>query len=232
MVRLLCLMKIKLFSLFIPLFYLLSCSGRHQPKNEINMTLNQTEDAKKLSQDSSETDTITFGAGCFWCVEAVFQRVNGVISVKSGYCGGHVKNPAYREVCEGTTGHAEVCLIVFNPKQVSVETLLSVFWQTHDPTTLNRQGNDVGTQYRSAIFYHDENQKMLAHKFRDDLNKSAAFDKPIVTEISPFSIFYPAEDYHQNYYNQNTEQPYCSYIIAPKLDKFKKVFKQYLKEAH
>jgi peptide-methionine (S)-S-oxide reductase len=206
--------------------------GGNNPAN--NKTMNTSNPVSPGSQANPEmkTDTITFGAGCFWCVEAVFQQVKGVIKVTSGYSGGQVKNPAYREVCEGTTGHAEVCQLVFDPSVVSVETLLSVFWQTHDPTTLNRQGNDVGTQYRSVIFYHNENQKMLALKYKEELNKSKAFDRPVVTEIQPFSVFYPAEDYHQNYFNQNGEQPYCSYIIAPKVEKFRKVFKQYLKEAH
>jgi len=218
--------------LLFPLFSLFSCMGGNNPAN--NKAMNTSNPVLPGSQANAamETDTITFGAGCFWCVEAVFQQVKGVIKVTSGYSGGQVKNPAYREVCEGTTGHAEVCQLVFDPSVVSVETLLSVFWQTHDPTTLNRQGNDVGTQYRSVIFYHNENQKMLALKYKEELNKSKAFDRPVVTEIQPFSVFYPAEDYHQNYFNQNGEQPYCSYIIAPKVEKFRKVFKQYLKEAH
>jgi peptide-methionine (S)-S-oxide reductase len=220
---------------FFPLFFLFSCSGV-QSSNPDSKPMIPSDSGKSSSASSissaQNTDTITFGAGCFWCVEAVFQRLKGVLKVTSGYSGGHVKNPAYREVCEGTTGHAEVCQIVFDPAIISVETLLSVFWQTHDPTTLNRQGNDVGTQYRSAIFYHNETQRMLALKYKEELNKSKAFSKPIVTEIQPFTVFYAAEDYHQNYFNQNGEQPYCSYIIAPKLDKFQKVFKQYLKEAY
>lgn len=227
-----CRMRNNLLLLLFPLFSLFSCMGGNNPAN--NKTMNTSHPVSPGSQANPEmkTDTITFGAGCFWCVEAVFQQVKGVIKVTSGYSGGQVKNPAYREVCEGITGHAEVCQLVFDPSVVSVETLLSVFWQTHDPTTLNRQGNDVGTQYRSVIFYHNENQKMLALKYKDELNRSKAFDRPVVTEIQPFSVFYPAEDYHQNYFNQNGEQPYCSYIIAPKVEKFRKVFKQYLKEAH
>ena len=175
-------------------------------------------------------ETATFGAGCFWCVEAVFQNLKGVESVISGYSGGHIKNPAYREVCNGNTGHAEVAQITYDPKVTSFAELLEVFWQTHDPTTLNRQGNDVGTQYRSAIFYHNDEQKEIAEKYKQELEASGAFDAPIVTEISPLTNFYPAEDYHQNYFNQNPSQPYCSMVVRPKVDKFKKVFKDKLKE--
>jgi peptide-methionine (S)-S-oxide reductase len=164
------------------------------------------------------------GAGCFWCVEAVFQRVPGVKQIVSGYSGGSVVNPTYTEICEGTTGHAEVIRLIYNPQEVSFETLLSVFWQTHNPTTLNRQGNDIGTQYRSAIFYLNETQKTIAEKIKNDLNASGAFSDPIVTEITPYTNFYEAEAYHQNYYNQNSSQGYCQYVIAPKLEKFEKVF--------
>ena len=171
----------------------------------------------------------TFGAGCFWCIEAVFQDLKGVESVESGYSGGHVKNPSYKEICNGTTGHAEVARITYDPKVVSFDELLEVFWQTHDPTTLNRQGNDVGTQYRSAIFYHNEDQKRLAEGYKAELDKSGAWDKPIVTEISKLVNYYPAEDYHQNYYNNNPSAAYCVYVIQPKVEKFKKVFKDKLK---
>lgn len=174
--------------------------------------------------DTIQTEQAIFGAGCFWCVEAVFQRVPGVVKVESGYSGGSIKNPTYREVCSGLTGHAEVCKLTYNPAQVSFETLLAVFWQTHDPTTLNRQGADVGTQYRSAIFYTSEKQKELAEKYKAELSASGAFKDPIVTEISPLANYYPAEDYHQDYYNQNSSQPYCQFVIAPKLEKFEKVF--------
>lgn len=177
----------------------------------------------------NRSDTITLGAGCFWCVEAVFQNLKGVQKVTSGYSGGTVKNPSYKEVCAGTTGHAEVCQIVYDPKVLSFPEILEVFWKTHDPTTLNRQSNDVGTQYRSAIFYHTEEQRKLAEEYKEKVNKSGAYDHPIVTEIVPFKNFYPAEDYHQNYFNQNGEQPYCQYVIQPKVDKFKKVFKDKLK---
>ena len=188
---------------------------------------------KPISMDQKETtkstDTATFGEGCFWCVEAAFQQLNGVISVSSGYSGGQVKNPSYKEVCTGSTGHAEVCQIVFNPQLISYADLLQVFWATHDPTTLNRQGNDIGTQYRSVIFYHNEDQKQLAEKYKKELDAAGAYSAPIVTEISPYSVFYKAEDYHQNYYNENGEQPYCQIVIKPKLDKFEKVFKAKLK---
>ncbi|MBL0048556.1 MAG: peptide-methionine (S)-S-oxide reductase MsrA [Bacteroidetes bacterium] len=185
--------------------------------------------SKPLQTINKTMDTATFGAGCFWCVEAVFQNLKGVVSLESGFSGGHVKNPAYREVCEGTTGHAEVCQIVYNPKEISYAELLEVFWQTHDPTQLNRQGNDEGTQYRSAIFYHSEAQKEEAEKYKRELNASGAWSKPIVTEIAPFTVFYKANEYHQNYYNQNGDAPYCQYVIQPKVDKFKKVFKDKLK---
>lgn len=178
----------------------------------------------KTTMSSIITDTATFGAGCFWCVEAQFQLLDGVLSIKSGFMGGHIKNPAYREVCMGTTGHAEVCQIVFDSTKISYDELLAAFWQSHDPTQLNRQGNDVGTQYRSVIFYHDEEQKKLAEKYKLELNNSGAWSQPIVTEISPASAFYVADDYHQNYFNLNGDQPYCSYVIQPKVEKFKKVF--------
>ncbi len=168
----------------------------------------------------------TFGSGCFWCTEAIFQNVKGVHSVVSGFSGGHVKNPAYREVVTGRTGHAEVIHVTYDPAVISYEELLEIFWQTHDPTTLNRQGNDVGTQYRSAIFYHNEAQRQLAEEYKARLDKSGAFADPIVTEISPFNAFYPAEDYHQNYFNLNGEQPYCAFLIRPKVEKFKQVFKE------
>lgn len=180
-------------------------------------------------QNSKSVDTATFGAGCFWCVEAVFQELKGVISVKSGYMGGKIKNPTYREVCSGLTGHAEVCQIVYDPKVISYKELLEAFWQTHDPTTLNRQGADVGTQYRSVVFYHNDDQKSEAEFYKAKLNQEKAFEKDVVTEISAASAFYVAEDYHQNYYNENGEAPYCQFVIAPKLEKFKKAFANKLK---
>lgn len=171
----------------------------------------------------------TFGSGCFWCTEAFFQDVDGVEKVVSGYMGGQVKNPTYKEVCSGLTGHAEVLQVTFNPEEVGYDELLEIFWKTHDPTTVNRQGNDVGTQYRSAIFYHNDEQKQMADRYKEQLNAAEAFDQPIVTEITPASVFYKAEDYHQNYYNLNGDAPYCAYVIKPKVEKFKKVFKEKLK---
>jgi peptide-methionine (S)-S-oxide reductase len=180
---------------------------------------------------NQETDTAYLAAGCFWCIEAIFQQLDGVISVASGYTAGTLKNPTYKEVCSGTTGHAEAARIVFDPSKISFDELLEVFWKTHDPTTLNRQGADVGSQYRSGIYYTSENQKTIASKYKTELNTSGAFDKPIVTEIVPFDgVFYVAEDYHQNYYNQNGEQGYCRMVIQPKVEKFKKVFPDKLKK--
>ncbi len=171
----------------------------------------------------------TFGNGCFWCTEAIFQNIDGVIKVESGYSGGKVKDPTYKEVCSGLTGHAEVIQLTYDPKKVTFEELLEVFWETHDPTTLNRQGNDEGTQYRSVVFYHNEGQQQLAETYKKKLDDSGAFEDPIVTEITPAPKFYKAEDYHQNYYNLNGNAPYCSLIIRPKLEKFKKVFAEKLK---
>ncbi len=178
---------------------------------------------------NAKTDTATFGTGCFWCTEAVFQELEGVLKVTSGYSGGHVANPSYEQVCEKTTGHAEVCQIVFDPAKISFDELLEVFWKTHDPTTLNRQGNDVGPQYRSVVFYHNAVQQQKAEHYKEELNKSAAFASPIVTAIEPYKNFYSAEKYHQNYYNSNGSQPYCYYVIRPKLEKFEKVFKSKLR---
>ncbi len=191
---------------------------------------NSVTELKNTKSMNTTIDTATFGAGCFWCVEAVFQRLNGVLSLKSGYSGGHIKNPSYREVCMGVTGHAEVAQIVFDPSKISFDELLEVFWKTHDPTTLNQQGADRGTQYRSAIFYHTPEQKATAEKYKTELNKSGAFSAPVVTEITAFEKFYPAEDYHQNYFNQNGSEGYCRYVIQPKVEKFEKVFKDKLKK--
>jgi len=177
----------------------------------------------------SQVEKATFGGGCFWCTEAQFQYLDGVVKVESGYAGGTVANPTYEEVCTGTTGHAEVIQVTYDPSKVSYEELLQAFWQSHDPTQLNRQGNDVGTQYRSVIFYHNEDQHKKAEYYKQKLQESGAYDKPVVTEIAPLTNFYAAEDYHQNYYNQNGSQPYCTYVIKPKLEKFKKAFKDKLK---
>jgi len=176
-----------------------------------------------------QNELATFGSGCFWCTEAFFQRLKGVEKVESGYSGGKIRNPSYREVCTGTTGHAEVIHVSFDPDQLSFEELLEVFFSTHDPTTLNKQGADTGTQYRSVIFYHSEDQKKSAEEFKKQLDASGKFTKPIVTEISPFNEFFPAENYHQEYFNRNGEAPYCQFVIAPKLEKFKNGFKEKMK---
>lgn len=175
-------------------------------------------------------ETAILGNGCFWCTEAIFQQLEGVISVQSGYSGGHVENPTYEEVCEKTTGHAEAIKVVYDPSKISFDELLEVFWQTHDPTTLNRQGNDVGPQYRSVIFYMNDDQKKKAEFYKDKLGKSGAFDNPIVTAIEPYKNFYVAENYHQNYYKLNGSQPYCYFVIRPKMEKFQKVFASKLKK--
>lgn len=166
----------------------------------------------------------TFGGGCFWCTEAVFLELRGVQSVVSGYSGGHVPNPTYEQVCGKQTGHAEVIQVAFDPQQISYAQLLEVFFRTHDPTTPNRQGNDTGPQYRSVIYYHDDEQRRIAEDVKRELDASGAFHAPIVTQIEPLGDFYPAEDYHQNYYARNPGQGYCSFVIAPKVDKFRKVF--------
>jgi len=206
------------------LTFVTACGQRNSQKK-----ITQTTNSMTNEVNNNELDTALFGAGCFWCVEAMFQRLDGVVKVESGYAGGHMVSPTYKDVCTGTTGHAEVCRITFDPKKVSYETLLSIFWQTHDPTTLNRQGNDVGTQYRSAIFYYNDIQMQLAEKYKSELNASGAFSNPIVTEITAINNYYSAEDYHQNYYNQNSEQSYCQFVIAPKVEKLEKVFKDKLK---
>ena len=171
----------------------------------------------------------TFGNGCFWCTEAIFQRLNGVEKVMPGYSGGHVENPTYEQVCTGTTGHAESIQITYDPAKISYDALLEVFWKTHDPTTKNRQGNDIGPQYRSVVFYHDPGQKKLAESYKTKLETEKIWDRPIVTEIVPFSKFWPAEDYHRNYYENNPSKGYCSLVITPKIEKFKKIFKERLK---
>jgi len=183
------------------------------------------------AEEEKETtmEVATFGGGCFWCVEAVFLELKGVSSVKSGYMGGHVDNPTYEQVCAGTTGHAEIVHIEFDPEVVSFDVLLQVFWKTHDPTTLNRQGNDVGTQYRSVVFYHNESQKEKATTYKKKLNELKAYPNPIVTEISAATKLYIAENYHQDYFNRNPNQPYCRALIPPKIEKLRKAFGEHLK---
>lgn len=198
--------------------------------------ISHTQAFKEMNQQTSTTmtannkrDTATFAAGCFWCVEAQFQQLDGVDTVISGFTGGHTENPSYKEVCAGTTGHAEACNIIYDPSKISYDELLAAFFTAHDPTQLNRQGEDIGTQYRSAIFYHNDEQKQKAEYYIARLNEEKAYPNPIVTEVKPYTIFYKAEGYHQNYYNLNGAQPYCQLVIKPKLEKFEKVFKDKLK---
>ena len=179
---------------------------------------------------NTNLQTATLAGGCFWCLEAVYDEIKGVHSVESGYAGGHMDNPTYRAVCNGDTGHAEVVQIHFDPNVVSYRDLLNVFFAIHDPTTLNRQGADVGTQYRSAIFYHDDEQKKTAEELIKDLNAQKIWDKPIVTEVTKLDKFYMAEDYHQEYFAQNPYQPYCMAVVAPKVSKFRKHFLELLKK--
>ena len=178
---------------------------------------------------SSQTEVATLAGGCFWCLEAVYDQMRGVVSVESGYMGGKVENPSYSAVCTGRTGHAEVIQITYDPSKVSFQDLLDVFFVIHDPTTLNRQGNDVGTQYRSAIYYHTPEQKDIANKAIAALNAEHRFDSPIVTEVTPASKFYIAEDYHQEYFAHNASQPYCQFVVAPKVAKFRKYYMEKLK---
>jgi peptide-methionine (S)-S-oxide reductase len=213
------------FLTFATLVFFSACA-QHEI-SEKSKTFKKMEQTQPHSSEH-KIDTATFGAGCFWCTEAQFQQLKGVISVESGFSGGTVINPSYHDVCSGTTGHAEVCNIAFDPSIISFDELLAAFWTCHDPTQLNRQGNDVGTQYRSVIFFHNEEQRSKSEKYKAQLNEEQAFGKPVVTEITPFKVFYKAEGYHQDYYNQNGDQPYCHYIIGPKVEKFRKVFKSKL----
>jgi peptide-methionine (S)-S-oxide reductase len=178
---------------------------------------------------SKKLQKATFGMGCFWCSEALFQRLDGVVGVRSGYEGGQVPKPTYEEVCSGTTGHAEVIEVTYDPTKIKYDELLEVFWKSHDPTTLNRQGADVGTQYRSVVFYHTDEQKQLAEKYKKELNDTKAFANPVVTAITKASAFYQAENYHQDYFNKNRNQPYCRLVILPKMEKLEKIFKAKLK---
>lgn len=219
-------MKTTLTSAIIGLTTLLSCAQK-TPTSATKITMNNNMES---TTQKAGTEIATFANGCFWCTEAVFEELSGVISATSGYIGGQTANPTYKEICTGETGHAEALEIVFDPAKITFDELLEVFWETHDPTTLNRQGADVGTQYRSGVFYHNQEQKEKAEKYKAELNKSGAFDKPIVTEITAASKFYPAEDYHQQYFENNeNSNPYCKIVIRPKLDKFRKVFKDKLK---
>lgn len=209
-----------IFGVIAMLGILVDACGQRPASNPVS-TVKNTMNLKR--------DTATLGAGCFWCVEAIFQQLEGVDTVISGYCGGNVPNPSYREVCYGKTGHAEVCRIIFNPEVISYRDLLQAFFMSHDPTTLNQQAADIGTQYRSVIFYHNDAQKKEADRVISELSSARVFEQPIVTEVTPLQPFYVAEDYHQNYYNLNGEEGYCRVVIKPKLEKFRKVFKDKLK---
>jgi len=199
--------------------------------------INRSNTDKEMNQGSRtkeslsiRKDTATFAGGCFWCIEEQFKQLKGVLSVISGFSGGTVSHPSYEQVCTGTTGHAEACNIIYDPSKISYADLLAAFFVAHDPTELNRQGNDVGTQYRSSIFYHNENQKNQAHYYIKRLDDEKAYRSKIVTEVVPYKVFYKAEDYHQSYYDNNSNVPYCRLVIKPKLDKFRKVFKEKLKQ--
>jgi peptide-methionine (S)-S-oxide reductase len=213
--------KFLLQNVVLVVVLLTSCKGQSS-KQQAN------QQDQNMSTDS--LSTITLGAGCFWCVEAIFQDLKGVAKVESGYAGGSVKNPTYKEVCTGNTGHAEVAKIWYDSNIITFDELLEVFWHSHDPTTLNRQGNDVGTQYRSAIFYENEEQKMLAESSKSKTDSSGLWENPIVTTLEPLSNYFPAENYHQDYFNNHTTEPYCSIVIAPKVAKFRKKFSHLLKD--
>ncbi len=221
-------LKLTLAFTVISLAALPACAQNSAPDKKLMTATNNT---TTPTPAPGQTDTATFANGCFWCTEAIFEQLDGVISATSGYTDGHVKNPTYKQVCTGETGHAEALQIVYDPSKISFDELLEVFWETHDPTTLNRQGADVGTQYRSGIYYHNNEQKEKAEKYKAELDKSGAFDNPIVTEIKPASEFFTAEDYHQQYFELNEgNNPYCKVVIRPKVDKFRKVFKDKLKK--
>lgn len=183
-----------------------------------------------ITDKNMKTETATFGGGCFWCTEAMYSRLNGVISATSGYSGGQTKNPTYKDVCTGTTGHAEVIQVVYQPDIITYTELLEIFFKTHNPTTVNRQGEDVGTQYRSVVLYHSEEQKKIAVQLIEELNQAKIWDDPLVTQVVPFEIFYAAEAYHQDYFDNNTGQMYCKMVIVPKVEKFEKLFKDKLKK--
>ncbi|MBB1642565.1 MULTISPECIES: peptide-methionine (S)-S-oxide reductase MsrA [Sphingobacterium] len=211
--------------LLTALFVLNSCQGQQQGHR-----VKKPDFTKLPEKNTASLDTATFAAGCFWCTEAQFKELEGVVHVVSGYTGGWVANPSYAQVCTGSTGHAEATNIIFDPKVISYDKLLEAFFVAHDPTELNRQGNDVGTQYRSAIFVHNKEQLDKTQYYLSTLEKEHVFNKPIVTEVVPATVFYPAEDYHQDYYRLNGKEPYCQLVIKPKLEKFKRIFSKVLKE--
>lgn len=213
----------KIYAVLI-VFLSMSCSGNTMNKKD--QTISKSKNARTIKN----IQYATFGGGCFWCTEAIFEQLEGVIKVESGFSGGNIKNPAYKEVITGRTGHAEAIQISYNPEIISYEELLDIFFNTHDPTTLNRQGNDRGTQYRSAVFYHDSEQEKAANDMIEALENAQVFSNKIVTEVTEFGAFYVAEDYHQDYFMNNSNQPYCAYVINPKLEKFQKQYKSKLKK--
>jgi peptide-methionine (S)-S-oxide reductase len=215
------LMMIAALLFLLPLLPLSSC-GSENIKNKETMNNN--------NDDNERYELATIGGGCFWCIEAIYLEMKGVISVSSGYSGGKIKNPTYREVTSGMTGHAEVVQITFDPEVIAYRDILTIFFYVHDPTTLNRQGADVGTQYRSVIFYHDENQKAVAEEVMQEIQNSKVWKDPLVTELSPLTAFYVAEDYHQEYFANNPNAPYCTFVVSPKVKKFRKNFQEYLKD--
>lgn len=228
-------MKTALLVLALLVVAVLIVAGRFFARSEFDVpetfpALDATEYAPDPALPVADTEVATFGSGCFWCSEAVFQQIKGVRKVESGYSGGAVKNPTYKQVCSGDTGHAEVVRVTFDPRAISYPELLEVFWRSHDPTTKDRQGNDSGPQYRSVIFYHSERQRQLAERYKKKIDEAGVFRAPVVTEIEPSGAFYPAEEYHQDYYANNPRQGYCQAVIGPKLDKLKKVFSDKLKE--
>jgi peptide-methionine (S)-S-oxide reductase len=192
---------------------------------EVNMDSNSS-----LGRQANQLETATLGGGCFWCLEAVYDQLKGVQDVISGYSGGSVNNPSYKQVCTGATGHAEVVQLKFDPQVITFKEILQIFFSIHDPTTLNRQGNDVGTQYRSVIFYHDDKQQSIACEVMKEIERTRIWNRPFVTEVTPFEKFYPAEDYHQEYFENNSQQPYCQVVVAPKVAKFRKQFMDRLKK--
>lgn len=214
-------------ALYGVLVLLICCDSRTQPPSTSHVSV--VPSVNRTMNDSLEV--ATFGSGCFWCTEAIFSRLEGVVQVVPGYSGGTVPNPTYEQVCTGTTGHAEVCQITYDPRRISYDELLEVFWKTHDPTTPNRQGNDVGPQYRSVIFYHNEYQRERAEHYKRLLDSSGIFPAPIVTEIVPFGAFYPAEEYHHRYFERNPDKAYCAFVIRPKVEKFEAIFRDKLRRS-
>jgi peptide-methionine (S)-S-oxide reductase len=221
----------KYFSILVTLicsgFYISSCG---QSDIEIEKKLQSKLNTTSKQNMEKDTAQIVLGGGCFWCVEAQYQILDGVIAVESGYAGGKNANPTYKEVCTGTTNHAEVIKVTYLTSKLSIEDILYAFYTSHDPTTLNKQGNDVGTQYRSVLFYTTDDEKTLFEKYKKELNDQKTYNSPIVTTIEPLTVFYPAETYHQNYYNDNSSQPYCTFVVRPKVEHFKKVFANKLKQ--